>query len=90
MGQTVSGKWIVEGHDDDREKILCATFSARFGKPRMTEILRCLASRHLTPEEVVEDLSKEDRGRLHVHVDRSNGSLMTTGNPFYAARFVRD
>lgn len=39
----------------------------------MTEILCCLASRHLTLEEVVEDLSKKDRGRLRVHVDGRNG-----------------
>ena len=82
-------KWIIEGHDGANGKILTTVVSGNFGEPRITEILRCLASRALTADEVVQDLTQPSRGRLHVHVDRRAGQLMTVGSPFFAARRVK-
>ena len=86
----MGGKWVIEGDDGNDGKCFSTEVSARFGEPRLTEILRCLASRHLTPDEVVQDATKPDRGRLFVHADRRNRTLMTVGTPVYTARFVRD
>ena len=85
----MSGKWVIKGYDSNK-KILDASVAGNLGEPRITEILRCLASSCLTPDEIVEALARPDRGMLSVHVDRPNKTLMTVGNPHYAARFVQD
>ena len=85
----MSGKWVIEGFDSTN-KILDGSVAGGFGEPRITEILRCLASSCMTSDEILEELARPDRGGLSIHVDGPNETLMTVGNPHYVARFVQD
>ena len=48
----MSGKWVIEGYDSNK-KILDTSVAGNLGEPRITEILRCLASRCLLHDEIL-------------------------------------
>ncbi|MDE0055388.1 MAG: hypothetical protein OXT64_14220 [Gammaproteobacteria bacterium] len=77
--------WEIVGYNGTKETYR-ETVHAGFGHRQIEEILRRLASRDLTPQEVVEDSVKQDLGRLHVN-NQGDTMLMTVGNPYYVAQF---
>ena len=74
-------KWLIEGHDS-LEKTVTAEIDCT--QNHVVEVLRCLASCHLSPREVLEDSAKPGWGRLVIH--RDLGTFSTDGNPWYTAR----
>lgn len=78
-------KWEIVGYDSTTE-IYRGEVSGRYGVRRVSEILRRLASRHLTPAEIVDASTAADGRLLHVHHDWKAGHLMCGSGTWYAAR----
>lgn len=74
--------WWIEGFDGT-----VATFRVPMPpmpKSRVIEILRCLAARNMTADEIFEDSVEDKWRRLRVFDD--GDLLRTDGNPHYLAR----
>jgi hypothetical protein len=84
-----SDAWLIQGYDG-KEQTFTARLSIAMSTTEITQLLRCLASQHLTSEEIVASSlrkrSKAYRALLEVREGDGKRTTLTAGkNPYYTA-----
>lgn len=80
-----SEAWLIQGHDGSKQTFT-ARLSITLSKAEISQLLRCLASRHLTAEEIVASSlrkrSRSYRPLLEVGEDHGKRTTLSVGETY--------